>query len=79
MNCCDPPTGIVAEPGATLIDTRVNPSSVALPTTPPFVAEIVVVPGPITWASPDGPMFATPVFDDVQATDVVITRVVPSL
>jgi hypothetical protein len=64
---------------AATLKMGVKPFSVAVPITPPLIAEMTAPPAPTTCASPGATILATPVFDDVQTTDVVITRVVPSL
>jgi hypothetical protein len=63
---------------AVTLNAGVKPFSVAVPTIPPLIAEIVVLPAPITRAKPEVTL-ATPEFEDVQPTEPVMTRVVPSL
>lgn len=50
-----------------------------LPEIPELLAEIVVLPDAIPCASPPEPMVATAVTDECQATEFVISAVVPLL
>jgi hypothetical protein len=64
---------------AVTLSTGVRPFRVAVPTTPPLIAEMTAPPAPTTCASPGATILATPVFDDVQTTELVITLLVPLL
>jgi hypothetical protein len=72
-----PPERIDAFDGVTAIDTRVALVTVSseLPETAPIVAAIAVVPTATEVAKPIEPAalltLATPVFDELQVTDVV--------
>lgn len=86
VNCSVCPRGMLVLPAAeTAIEDSVAvvPVRVVLPTLPPNVAEMVVVPAPRTVAIPFDPAelekVATPTLDDRQVTCVVRSCVVPSV
>ena len=80
VNCCVAPLAIDGFAGATAIDTRVAvpTASVVLPVTPVKTALISAVPRPTPVANPALLTVATPVFEELQATEVVRFFVVPS-
>lgn len=73
VNCCSTPSGIVAFPGVTAIDTRFGAVTVnlAVPVTPLWLAEIVEEPAALLVASPPAAIVATDVLEDVQFTVAV--------
>lgn len=85
VNCCVVPSGIEADGGLTVIETRAGTptESCAVPTICPSVAEILAVPCPALVASPAVPGLllttATAVEDEFHVTVPVRSCVLPSL
>ena len=80
MNCLVADTATLGAAGVTEIELNVAEVTVnwVLPDVAPEVAVIVVVPAAAPVATPAVLTVATPVSDELQVTDAVISPVVPS-
>jgi hypothetical protein len=80
VNCWVVPAAMDADPGRTLIETRVAgiTFSVVEPETPPELAVMIVLPAPAPEASPEALMVATEATDELQFT-LLSTCELPSL
>ena len=80
VNCCVPPTDIIGLAGVTVMEDRGAAVTVRVvfPEIVPWVAVMAVVPAETAVARPLLVMVAANVFNELQATDMVISWVVPS-
>lgn len=81
VNCCVRPAEIEGFAGITAIDTSAGAVTIKVveAVTEPEAAPIVVLPCASAAASPEEPIVAAAVFEELHATALVISRVVPSV
>jgi hypothetical protein len=81
VNCCEIPGAITDWAGVTMMDTSGAGVTVSMadPETDPDAAVIVVVPVAALTALPLEPIVATAGAEDAHATELVSTRVLPSV